>query len=68
MSPVRATFSRLRAETGTNLIETAVACALLLVVMAGLMGLAATATSITENQGHLVRARPSTPWTSWSNC
>ena len=41
-------------ETGTTLIETAIASALLIVVMAGLMGMAALATTITENQGHLM--------------
>jgi hypothetical protein len=49
----RATLERLTSETGTTLIEVTVACAILLVVMAGLMGMAAMATSITENQGHL---------------
>jgi hypothetical protein len=49
----RATLERLKSETGTTLIEVTVACAILLVVMAGLMGMAAMATSITENQGHL---------------
>jgi hypothetical protein len=44
---------RLKSETGTTLIEVTVASAILLVVMAGLMGMAAMATSITENQGHL---------------
>jgi hypothetical protein len=48
-----APVNRLRSETGTTLIETAVATAMLLVVMAGLMGMAAMATSITENEGHL---------------
>lgn len=43
----------LSSEQGTTLIETAIATALLLVVMAGLMGMAALASSITENQGHL---------------
>jgi hypothetical protein len=43
----------LTSEEGTTLIETAIATALLLVVMAGLMGMAALASSITENQGHL---------------
>jgi len=43
----------LSSEQGTTLIETTIATALLLVVMAGLMGMAAMATSITENQGHL---------------
>ena len=36
-----------------SLIEVTIACAILLVVMSGLMGMAALATSITENQGHL---------------
>lgn len=53
MSRMRATFTRLKAETGTTLIEVSVACAILLVVMSGLMGMAELATSITENQGHL---------------
>lgn len=43
----------LTSEQGTTLIETAIAAAILLVVMAGLMGMAALASSITENQGHL---------------
>ena len=53
MTQSRATLDRLKSETGTTLIEVAVASAILLVVMAGLMGMAAMATSITENQGHL---------------
>jgi Flp pilus assembly pilin Flp len=44
----------LRDETGTTLIETSVAAAILVVVMAGLMGMATLATTITENQGHLM--------------
>ena len=40
-------------ERGTTLIETMIAVSMLMVVMAGLMGLVATATSLTENQGHL---------------
>lgn len=40
-------------ESGTTLIETMIAVALLSVVMTGLMGMAAVATSSTENQGHL---------------
>ena len=40
-------------QTGTSLIETAIACSILLVVMAGLMGLTTVATTVTENQGHL---------------
>jgi hypothetical protein len=46
-------FERAESERGTTLIETAVACALLLVVMAGLMGMAGLATTMTENHGHL---------------
>src|SRR3990167_2578916 len=53
MSCMRATFNRLKSETGTTLIEVSVACGILLVVMVGLMGMAALAASITENQGHL---------------
>lgn len=53
MSRMRAIFERLKPETGTSLIEVTVACAILLVVMSGLMGMASLATSVTENQGHL---------------
>ena len=53
MTRLRAAFDRLKSENGTTLIEVAVASAILLVVMTGLMGMAALATSITENQGHL---------------
>jgi hypothetical protein len=53
MTRVRAALERLKSENGTTLIEVAVASAILLVVMTGLMGMAALATSITENQGHL---------------
>ena len=48
-----AMLDRLTSERGTSLIEVTVAAAILLVVMAGLMGMAALATTITENQGHL---------------
>lgn len=44
---------RLRGEAGTSLIETVVACGILLVVMGGLMGLSGVALGTTENQGHL---------------
>jgi hypothetical protein len=53
MTRLRAALARLKSEDGTTLIEVAVASAILLVVMAGLMGMAALATTITENQGHL---------------
>lgn len=53
MSRMRVIVARLTSETGMSLIEVTIACAILLVVMAGLMGVAALATSITENQGHL---------------
>jgi hypothetical protein len=53
MTCLRTMLNRLRREDGTTLIEVTVASAILLVVMAGLMGMAAMATSITENQGHL---------------
>ena len=49
----RVNLERLKSERGVTLIEVAVASAILLVVMAGLMGMAAMATTITENQGHL---------------
>ena len=53
MTRLRAAFERLTSEKGTTLIETAVASGILLVVMAGLMGMASLATTLTENQGHL---------------
>jgi hypothetical protein len=54
MSGARARpFRRACAETGTTLVETVIACAIMLVLMAGLLGMATMATSITENHGHL---------------
>ena len=43
----------LRDERGTTLIETTVASAILLVVLVGLLSMAAVATTYTENHGHL---------------
>jgi hypothetical protein len=43
----------LRSDRGMTLIETAIATALLLVVMIGLLSMAALATTYTENHGHL---------------
>ena len=43
----------LKTERGTTLIETVIATALLLVVMIGLLSMAALATVYTENHGHL---------------
>src|SRR3954465_12769478 len=42
-----------RSERGTTLVETVIATALLLVVMVGLLSMAALATVYTENHGHL---------------
>ena len=50
---MRAWARRLREETGTTLIETTIACGILLVSLAGLMSIGALATMHTENQGHL---------------
>lgn len=44
---------RLRSETGLSLVETAVALALQLVLLAGLLSVGMIATAITENEGHL---------------
>ena len=46
-------IARLGSERGTTLIETAIASAILLVVMTGLLSMAALATTYTENHGHL---------------
>jgi hypothetical protein len=46
-------LERTHAESGTTLIETMIALGILSVLMSGMVGLAAMATSITENQGHL---------------
>jgi hypothetical protein len=43
----------LKTERGSTLIETTIATALLLVVMIGLLSMAALATVYTENHGHL---------------
>jgi hypothetical protein len=57
MMTVRNATMTLRAlstsEKGTTLIETAIATAILLVTMTGLMGVISVATAITENEGHL---------------
>src|SRR5229473_5951209 len=42
-----------KSQAGMSLIETMIALGLLLIVAAGVMGLAAVALSSTENQGHL---------------
>ena len=47
------TGARLRSESGTTLIETMFACALLFVCLTGLAGMTTMATRITENEGHL---------------
>jgi hypothetical protein len=46
-------LSTLKSERGTTLIETVIAVSLLLVVMIGLLSMAALATVYTENHGHL---------------
>jgi hypothetical protein len=45
--------ARFASERGTTMVETAIALGILLVVLAGLLSMAAFATSLTENQGHL---------------
>lgn len=45
--------SHLASERGTSIIETTIACAILMVVMLGLAGMVGTAVKITENHGHL---------------
>ena len=52
-SVVGAQLRTLKSERGTTLIETVIAVSLLLVVMIGLLSMAALATVYTENHGHL---------------
>jgi len=53
--PIVGSASRqtIASEKGTTLIETAIAIGIMSVVLLGLAGMAAMATSLTENQGHL---------------
>jgi len=46
-------IERLKSEAGTTLIETAIASAILLVALVGLLSMSALATVYTENHGHL---------------
>jgi hypothetical protein len=46
-------IARLKSARGTTLVETIIATSLLLVVMIGLLSMAALATMYTENHGHL---------------
>ena len=50
---MQARLRHLCEEQGTTLIETSIASGILLVTLAGLMGMGALATMHTENQGHL---------------
>ncbi len=50
---LRVRMRRLGDERGTTLIETSIACGILLVTLAGLMSMGTIATMHTENQGHL---------------
>ncbi len=43
----------IRSDRGTTIIETAIAVGIMSIVLLGLAGMAAMATSLTENQGHL---------------
>ena len=55
MRPINHRFAkRRRSESGLTLLETVIALALLLIVSAGLLGLAALAMTTTENEGHLL--------------
>jgi hypothetical protein len=53
MNTSGALVRRLAGEDGTTLIETTIACAVMLVALAGLMSMGTLATMHTENQGHL---------------
>jgi hypothetical protein len=53
MKTVSARVRRLADEEGTTLIETSIACGILLVTLTGLMSMGTIATMHTENQGHL---------------
>lgn len=49
-----AVIARLSSERGTTLIETIIACGILAVLMAGVLGLLSLSMRFTENQGHLM--------------
>jgi hypothetical protein len=49
----RLDLARLREARGISLIETSIACVMMVTVLAGLASLAAVATMHTENEGHL---------------
>jgi hypothetical protein len=53
VAPRESIVTRLHSESGTTLIETAIASAILLITMTGLLSMGALATMYTENQGHL---------------
>ena len=53
MKTFRAYSNIVGGEAGTTLIETTIACAVMLVAFAGLMSMGSLATMHTENQGHL---------------
>ena len=53
MTTARTLVHRLAGDAGTTLIETTIACAVMLVALAGLMSMGTVATMHTENQGHL---------------
>ena len=53
MTPRRLDLARLREARGISLIETSIACVMMVTVLAGLASLAAVATMHTENEGHL---------------
>jgi hypothetical protein len=53
MTHRRLDLARLRGARGISLIETSIACVMMVTVLAGLASLAAVATMHTENEGHL---------------
>jgi hypothetical protein len=53
MTHRRLDLARLREARGISLIETSIACVMMVTVLAGLASLAAVATMHTENEGHL---------------
>src|SRR5262245_30952235 len=52
-NPLRSALRQVQDDAGSMLIETLVACTILIIVMAGVMSIGVVSMTTTENQGHL---------------